>query len=363
MGHVGDIGRGRHGGAAEGTRITRAPEGPGDKGHAGESEPTRPGREVGTGQGRETTRTGRTGEPRLSGKSAEKDGFGATPTTGNRPALGHGQVRGPVLPVKELVPPGLGKLAGQEAVAQRFASDLALLHQQVRPSELPSTDRALRLWAFFTAYAEAAAAHEPTQEGSEHFDKALQEQGFAEHRDARTGEDGLRLARWVLAASSPEEARQRAEQVLLEPPPEVLLSESAQQPEAQARKSQEPLTPRPAQEGQESAFAEGPERPALERMEGHSEFVRASPQVAHGPRQVMVPVPLELRDTDEPQEAPRPEGSWKKLGGNMLWNVLHRFRGSPEDSALEKEKFNQVAFAAMLAFVGMMLLGILLVSL
>ncbi len=47
----------------------------------------------------------------------------------------------------------------------------------------------------------------------------------------------------------------------------------------------------------------------------------------------------------------------------MLWNVLHRSRNSPEDSAIEKEKWNQLVFAALLGFVGLMLLIILLVAL
>jgi hypothetical protein len=77
-----------------------------------------------------------------------------------------------------------------------------------------------------------------------------------------------------------------------------------------------------------------------------------------------MPVALEQRGTDEvAPELHRHDGTSKRLGANMLWNVLHRFRASPEDSAIEKEKFSQLAFGAILAFVGLMLVGILLVSL
>jgi hypothetical protein len=353
------------------------PDAPGGKGN---TDPTGAGTEAGTGagdtpdiggkggggelrKGRGFELRGRTKAPEVP---PEKDGFRAPKQTGTRPALGQGPMRGPVLPVKELVPKGLDKLPNQEGVAKRFASDAALLHQQVRPSDLPSTERAARLWAFFAAYAEAAAAHQGTPEGNELFDKALTEQGFAELRDAQTGEDGLKKAKWVLESPHPEEAKQRAEQVQLEPPPEVLLSESAQQqppPEAQqARKPEEPQTPR--QESKDSAFTQPSERPALERVEGQSEFMRVSPQTADAPRPIMQPVTPDKRGFEQVgPELQRLGGNLKKLGGNMLWNVLHRFRSSPEDSAIEKEKFSQLAFGAILAFVGLMLLGILLVSL
>jgi hypothetical protein len=52
-----------------------------------------------------------------------------------------------------------------------------------------------------------------------------------------------------------------------------------------------------------------------------------------------------------------------RLGSNMLWNALHQLRKGPGDSAIEKEKWNQLAFAAMLSFVGLMLLVILVVAL
>jgi hypothetical protein len=52
-----------------------------------------------------------------------------------------------------------------------------------------------------------------------------------------------------------------------------------------------------------------------------------------------------------------------QLGSNMLWNALHRSRNNPEDSALENEKWNQLVFAAILGFVGLMLIIILVVAL
>lgn len=339
-------------GRGGGTRITRMPEAPGGRG----------GVDGGGEKGGKEMRTGRMGEPKLPAPP-EKDGFGQQPpTTGTRPALGQGPVRGPVLPVKELIPKGLNKLPDQEGVAKRFASDAALLHQQLRPSDMPSTERATRLWAFFAAYAEAAASHPTTKEAQEAFEKGLHEQGFAELREAQSGQDGLKAARWVLESANPEEAAQRAEQVELEPPPEVLLSESAQQAQETPRKPEEQKA-RPQSDAQENAFTQGGE-PSLERVEGHSEFMRVSPQALDNPRPVMLPANSEQQRLDEQPEPLRLPGKFMKLGGNMMWNILHRFRGeSPEDSAIEKERWSQMAFAAMLAFVGLLLVGILVVSL
>jgi hypothetical protein len=355
-------------GRGGGTRIVRMPQSPEGKGnledargpvHEGEVAPGREGKELRRGKGTES---------RLALKTPEKDGFGATPTTGTRPALGDAGVRGPVLPVKELVPPSLGKLADMEAVAKRFGNDLALLNHQLRPSDLPPSDRALRAWAFFTAYAEAAAAHEATPEAHQTFEKALKDQGFAELRDARSGDDGVKSAQWVLESSSPEEAKDRADQVKLEPPPEVVLSEAAKQAEAQRKpeeqkKPEEP--PKPRQETKDNTFTQGPERAPLERVEGQSEFLRVNPQMADAPKPIIMPVAPEQRRSELIPEALRNglDRTLKKLGGNHLWNFLHRFRGEGEDSAIEKEKWDRLTFGAVLALVGMLLVGILLISL
>lgn len=238
----------------------------------------------------------------------------------------------------------------------------------------------MRLWEFFSAYAEAAAGKEPTADGEQIFDKALKEQGFGEYRDARTGDDGLTAAKWVLASDSPEEARDCADQVDLEPPPEVLLSESAQLQEAprkteapqqhEATRRPEESQPQSQQAIRDSAFAQGPERPMLEKVAGQSEFLRPNPQLADMPRPVIMPPnPEQLRRSDDDSPVSRFDDIMKKLSGNrrlgsnMLWNFLHRSRNGPEDSAIEKEKWNQLVFAAIIAFVGLMLLIILVVAL
>jgi hypothetical protein len=438
--------------------------------------------QAGRTQTRDELRQTRTPEQTRVTKSPERSEFGSTSTTtGSRVAMRASQVKVPVRPVQDLVPKGLDKLANMEAVAKRFGSDLALLQQQVRPSEVPSRERALRAWAFFTAYAQAAAGKDGAQQGLELFDKTLKKEGFGEYRDARTGKDAVRLALWVLTAPTAEEALARALEADIEPMValEILLSEAAKtlegkgegkgkleegkgkleegkgkleegkgkleegkgklegKPEAgkgqeasqkpDAGKNQEtaqkgdPKSPdafaKPDAKTQETArrpedgrisqpkqqvdakpqegsrrlddarisqpkpqtsastdnvFTDGPERSPLERAEGKGENYRVNPQVANTPQPVVLPPNSELakrRTVDEESLIGRFEDALKKvdkgmrLGSNMLWNALHQLRKGPGESAIEKEKWNQLAFAAMLAFVGLMLLVILVVSL
>ena len=278
-------------------------------------------------------------------------------------------------------------------MAKRFASDLPLLNQQVRPSDLPPSDRALRMWAFFVAYTEAAArprAHTP--EGQELFDKALEKEGFGELRDKHTGQDGVKVGKWVLLSGSPEEAKERAEQVELEPPPEVLLSEAAQaqkepkgpprpprsrtlsrrrRPRSSAGRSRHaPETPHPTADaaatqepqpemaqprtrrtpsragGRRTGLGRaegqrlrrgGRDRQPKQRTSGPSELVRMNPQQGNVPPPVIQPPQPHLlrRPEDEEQPPGRFEDAWRsfsgnlRLGNNMLWNALHRMRNDP----------------------------------
>ncbi|MFP2963997.1 hypothetical protein ACLEPN_41380 [Myxococcus sp. 1LA] len=86
------------------------------------------------------------------------DNFRPQPPPPLHPPVG-GQERPPVKSVAELVPPGLEDTPGQEALGQRFASDAALLASHLAPPQVSGSERATRLWAFYTAYATAAAQH------------------------------------------------------------------------------------------------------------------------------------------------------------------------------------------------------------
>ncbi|MBN8230873.1 Immediate early protein ICP0 [Corallococcus macrosporus] len=248
------------------------------------------------------------------------DGFrtpGSAPTTAS-PYLGAGEARGPVLDVESLIPSDLEDLGDQLAVGKRFASDGALLAAQVRPSSLPSSDRVARLWAFFAAYAEAAAQHPPAPEAKAAFAQALKDQGFAGLQDAHTGQNGVEAGLWVMDAPTPGEARERADAVRLEPPPDVRHSEQAA-----------PLTPGLYQP------LPGP-------------FVRRDAQGQ----------PLQ---NDDPHDRNRTD---RRLGGRMFWNVLHAFRAGEdtEDSAVSQAQWDRMVFGAVLAMVGVALAAIALVS-
>ncbi|MFY2563459.1 Immediate early protein ICP0 [Corallococcus terminator] len=262
-----------------------------------------------------------------------KDAFrrkGAIP--GGHPTLG-GQERAPLRKVAELVPPGLKKVVGQEELGLRFGSDAALLAQHLKPSQLSSSERATRLWEFFAAYAEAAVAQPPQKEGQEAFRESLKGQGFAELRDARTGQDGVTQGLWVLTAKTPDEARERVATVQLEPPPEVRHSEAAVRGEGVA----------------EGGLAVQPRAP---------DTLRGGP----------APLGLQASESEGSDEQPsdsdgRRRSSGKRLGPQMFWNVLHRFRSDPEDGAVAQGQWDRAAFGAMLALVGIALVVLALVSL
>ncbi|MCP3059271.1 Immediate early protein ICP0 [Myxococcus sp. K38C18041901] len=279
--------------------------------------------------------------PRVGLKSPEvgrfpvgnRDGFKSqAPATGH-PTLG-GQERAPPRRVAELVPPGLEKLVGQDELGVRFGSDAALLMAHLQPSGMSGSERATRLWAFFAAYAETAAAQPPHQDGKEAFRESLEGHGFAELRDAHTGKDGVTQGLWVLEARTPDEARERVASVRLEPPPEVRHSEAA-------------------------VRAESAVDPGLAAQARGPDSLRGAPAPV-----AMRPAESQDRDGSEADDEARPRRtSNKKLGAMMLWNVLHRFRSDPEDGSVAQGQWDRVAFGAVLALVGIALVVLALVSL
>ncbi|QSQ12657.1 Immediate early protein ICP0 [Myxococcus landrumensis] len=264
-----------------------------------------------------------------------RDGFRTQPSVPQQhPSLG-GQERAPVRKVAELIPPGLEKVATRTELGQRFGSDAALLSAHLKPSQLPSTERATRLWTFFAAYAEAAAAQPPQKEAQAAFRDALKGQGFAELRDARTGQDGVTQGLWVLSARTPDEARERVASVRLEPPPEVLHSEAALRKEGTAEQA-----PASSQRGME-ALRGGPSTPQARVADGQTTEV----------------------DEELPTDGARSRRTNRRLGPMMLWNVLHGFREGPEDGAVAQGQWDRVAFGAMLALAAIALIVVALVSL
>jgi hypothetical protein len=274
-----------------------------------------------------------------SRRPGRSDNFRAQPPPPPGRPLLVGDARPPVKPVEELVPPDLEQVEGQEELAHRFASDAALLAAHLQPARASGSERAQRLWAFYAAYAEAAAGKPPQPEAKAAFREALEGQGFAQLRDARTGESGVERGLWVLASRTPEEARERGASVRLEPPPEVRHSEAAVRKDAP-----------PAERASEQALA-------LPTGARTSEAVRG----------LAVPVALEAQrpgsqEAEDDPTKPRRERP-RKLGPMTLWNVLHRFRADPEDSAVLQAQWDRATFGAVLALAAIALITVALVSL
>jgi hypothetical protein len=288
---------------------------------------------------------------------------------------------GEAKPLEDLLPT-FSESIGLEALAHHFSEEVRYLGADIRPSRLAPSERAERLWSFFLAYAEANARDPAgqTQAGRERFQQVLTDNGFTGLRDANTGRDGVEVALQLLEARSPEELQAKLAEVRIEPGPEMFPSEVStpvveeeritlpELPAAEAPVSREEQVPRerPVQKQPGAAGAaelDQSEQPPLTPFQ-----VGAQP-----PPGVVVPPMVSprtrpgeegLTDPDDVSNAGRDRrGTHKRLGAHMLWNVLHRFRDPPELNAVEREKWSQVAFGAILALVGATLLVIMLASL
>lgn len=293
------------------------------------------------------------------------------PRQGEAPRLKEGAVQVPVQtpapevhveaeprPLEDLLPT-FSESIGQEALAHHFGEELRFLGAELRPSRMAPSERAERLWSFFLVYAQANAKDPSgqTEAGRERFHQLLTEHGFAHLRDAHSGRDGVEVARWLLEARSPQELQARLAELHMEPGPQMLPSEVSIPVEQPHTPLPDPLTDSP------SAAFDAAESPHL------------VPLKAGGAQQgvgMLGMVPADLRSADG-SEVPNPDdipvagharrGSNRRLGSRMFWNFLHRFRDSPEFSAVEREKWNQIAFGAILALVGATLLMVMLASL
>ncbi|ATB29053.1 hypothetical protein [Melittangium boletus] len=338
-------------------------------------------------EGKEGTRPPRTQDPRGDAR------FEPPPAPRSPPPPGE---TGQPKRIEDLLPK-FSEPIGQESLAHHFAEELAFLGAELRPSRMAPGERALRLWAFFAAYARANAKDPAGQSpaGRARFEQALTQNGFAALRDSATGTNGVETALAMLDAGSPEELQARLAGVRIEPGPEQLPSEvflpvveeHQAPPERPAAKAAPAPQPAPAK-------ASLPELPVAKAVEppvdpdeitqpqdapeptATAPFDQKEPEAAPAQQAVMAPgvpnpalVPprgvVSPRDAlkDLEVQASEHRGTNKRLGPHMLWNALHGLRDSPEDSAVLKEQWSQLAFGSIIALVGAALLVAMLASL
>lgn len=261
-----------------------------------------------------------------------------------------------------LLMPETSHFRGQDMkqLAQRFGADLGLLRPDLMPSTLSGKEQANRLWQFFSAYGQAAAG-QGSEDGLEVFREALERAGFLRFKDQGTGRNALDRALWSLRAQTPEAARARMASVDLVP-----MQEEAPLPEGSFRlhhdaPTEQQQATRQPQQGQQPAGHEA--RPGAEAMlvpvpgqeAQRVNLLAAQAAAAHSL--------VEEREERLEQDRGRHRGRSGVLGGNMLFNTLHQLRGEGEDSVEAKDRFNRLAFAAVLLLAGATILIVALVSL
>lgn len=287
------------------------------------------------------------------------------------------EASGDAKPLEDLLPE-FPEPIGMESLAHHFGEELRFLGAELRPSRLPPSERTARLWAFFLAYAQANAKDPAGQSaaGRERFREVLTHNGFSALYDVNTGRDGVEVALELLKARSPQELNEKLASVHIEPRPETLPSEvsipveqhtappEAGRPSPQAKKGGpfEPAAERPVQQPRQDAarFDQKEQLPAL------------ALQTNAAPQGVVMPPAPGLKTQTDLEMSPNPEdvlpgrerqGTNKRLGPHMLWNALHGFRDSPEDTAVKREQWSQLAFGAIITLVGAALLMAMLASL
>lgn len=241
--------------------------------------------------------------------------------------------------------PDSARLKDPKAIPEKFLGDLRLIeHQLLQHPGLTRTQKAERLFQFFTAYAErfqqlaqnpnaqtahAASAPSDTMSAGEwtrtmgQFDKALKQAGFEQLRtdDGRTG---FEAARQMIEAKTAELQNQVRPQGVDAP----TWSDNPK--------------PEPKIDGETAKLA---------GMALHTPTLQAQAR-------------LTSQRTDQ---KPEEEDEKKKkdtsgvLGGNAVWNVMHLLRGDDLHDVERKEAMNQLAISAALILVFGAIVAVVLV--
>lgn len=199
------------------------------------------------------------------------------------------------------------------------------------------------------------------------FVETLSHLNFDQLRDERTGQTGLERAHELLMSRSLKELQQKAEQTKMTaaqwPPPsqqpksEELVREQPKKPAANEFTGA-PLTYKEIGESPMKLSHRQAQDPLKDGVE-----LRVNTLAAEVGKGIIVPRDARELHNDVPGTEADPRRRTKgKLGNNMLWNVLHKFRGEGEDSTLEQAKWDRMTFGAMLFLVLVTLMVVALVS-
>lgn len=197
----------------------------------------------------------------------------------------------------------------------RLSADLAIhLPELISLLSLTRQEKATRLMEFLVPYAEklATLAQQQTAEGKvpraeleQQMLQPMREAGLEHVVETTTGQSGVEVAEQMLAAQTPEEARAVTENMKFDAPT------WASRPEAQAQNE--------VQRGEPALLAQN---------------VVAAPQPRAAGRAPEL----------EEEQKKKDKGRDKVLGGNMVWNALHMFRGDDAD-ALDPKKQKELLMA------------------
>ncbi|MBL8957402.1 MAG: hypothetical protein JNK82_41900 [Myxococcaceae bacterium] len=220
-------------------------------------------------------------------------------------------------------------LKGANEVAGRFAADLVLAHGALlEHASLLRGDKATRLFEFAVPYAQTllqlAQSDAELRKAAQALLAEANKAGFAELQQEPGNKTGLEALAMLLKAGSPEEAARLAQGLRFDAP--VWPKDAVRQTDKHA-----------AGDGQLQTVQPKPGEPAV---------MRPLPQV------MMEPVPIQKKADSE--KSRRDDGTSKRLGPMMLWNVLHGLRDDGEgerDSAAQREALTQLAVAAGLILV------------
>lgn len=188
------------------------------------------------------------------------------------------------------------------------------------------------------------------------FLKVLQDLGFEQIVDQRTGKDGLQLAQELLKARTPAELKNLLHSLSLTaqnfPPASGELLQNGERvavvpPETLREVSELAVSTRALKVSQNEQAQQPRGEHELSALRAPMPDSRAwmAPVPGQPPPQKM----FDWRQAAEERSRRRSSGRDGKLGSGMLWNVLHRFRAPrEEESATADSAWDKIAIGAVL---------------